>query len=142
MGDIFDQIQENARAQFLYSKAKLVLEFEDIMSVKDKKSDGMFPTWIQVLKPTSEDRDEDDVSWVGKLRAVKRSITNVGVAVDKKFQFLRKEVEFGNAKVAVVDKNVAAVDKKVDAADSKLEKLTADNAELKNLLVQMLSNKN
>ena len=95
------------------------------MSVKDLESDEMFPTWVQVLKPTGDDGDDDD-SWVGKLRAVKKSIKNVGVSVDKK--------------VDAVDKNVAEVNKKVDAVDSKLEKLATDNAEMKDLLLKFLSN--
>ena len=125
MGDIFAQIQESARAKFLYSKALIIIEFEDMMSDKDKKDNKFFPTWVQVLRPTADDATDDDDddgdTRVGKLRGVKKSITDVGSDVNDKFD---------------------AVNKKVDIVDAKLEDLAADNAELKNLLLQLLHNTN
>ena len=140
MGDIFDQIQETARSNYLYSKAKLILEHEETMSDAVKDNDEMFPTWLQVLKPASLDGADDD-SWVGKLRAVKKSITDVGVAqnkkvtaVDKKLEelstVLKSKVDIAGAKAEVSRKDV----------DAKLKTLAADNAELKKLLLQVLEN--
>ena len=139
MGDIFDQIQEKARAQFLYSKAKLILEFEDIMSEEDLKSNEMFPTWLQVLKSTASENGNADDSWVGKLRAIKKSIVNVGDEVDKKVDNLAAGLKADNAELK------AKVDKKVDdlAAELKADnaELKAANAELKDLLLEVLAKK-
>jgi hypothetical protein len=37
MGDIYDEIQENAKSQFLFSKASIILEFESIMRTEEKR---------------------------------------------------------------------------------------------------------
>ena len=138
MGDIFDQIQENARCNYLYSKAKLILEHEETMSDEKKNDAVFFPTWLQVLAPTSHSGDDDD-SWVGKLRAVKKSITNVGISQNKKLEAFRNEILSENAelKKKVDDSENKSVASR-RAINIKLNKLAADNAELKQLLLQLV----
>ena len=78
MGDIFDKIQENAKAEFMLARAQVVLEFEEVLRANgdmDAGNEVWFPTWLQVLVPTLEHKDESD--WAGRLRALKASITKV-----------------------------------------------------------------
>ena len=76
MGDIYDSIQENARAQFLFSKASLILEFEEVMGNDyDESHSAEYPTWLQVLEPIKAKGDSDSESWSGRVQTIKRAIT-------------------------------------------------------------------
>ena len=74
MGDIFDQIQETADAQFMIARAQIVLEFEGSLSEADRNSDKNFPTWLQVLVPSLESESTD---WQGRVKALKAAITRL-----------------------------------------------------------------
>jgi len=78
VGDIFDQIQESARAQFLYSEAKLIIDFESLLMPKGKADPRKFPQWLQVLKPAADDAEGNDEGWTGKLRALKKEMVRRG----------------------------------------------------------------
>jgi hypothetical protein len=76
MGDIYEQINENATQQFLFLKTNIILEFESIMPQKDKSDEKKFPPYLQILKAKSDedDDDDDDDEWSGKLNAVKSEV--------------------------------------------------------------------
>lgn len=74
MGDIFDRIQENSREQFLYGRAKIILEFEEQM----EKDEAYFPTWLQVLAPTAQLNTREYQSWSGHLRSLRNDIDHLG----------------------------------------------------------------
>ncbi|GMH73810.1 hypothetical protein TrLO_g1517 [Triparma laevis f. longispina] len=85
MGDIFDKIQENAKAEFMFAKAGIICEFEATPGffkwVKVKyffkvKKEEMYPTWVQVLQPATLEIEEADhrrgqLEWGGKIKAIK-----------------------------------------------------------------------
>jgi hypothetical protein len=73
MGDIYDEIQENAKAQFLFSKASIILEFESIMPAEETGDAQKFPPFLQVL--TSEVAVGVDDGWSGKMKSLKQAIT-------------------------------------------------------------------
>ena len=77
MGDIFNRIQENAQAEFLYARAYIVLEFESLLD-KNYKNDHpeKFPEWLQVLVHASSGDDDDNSlameTWKGKMKAIRK----------------------------------------------------------------------
>ena len=77
MGDIFDKIQENAKAEFIFARANIILEFEGTLTKKQKENNEWFPTWLQVLVPTLENDGSEDGAWVGRVRALKKSINRL-----------------------------------------------------------------
>ena len=76
MGDIFDQIQESADAQFMFARAQIILEFEDTLSKVDRHCDENFPTWLQVLVPSLES-ENDATDWQGRVRALKGAVARL-----------------------------------------------------------------
>jgi len=76
MGDIYDSIQENARAQFLFSKASLILEFEEVMGKDKDESHTHAPKWLQILEPIKAKSESDSESWAGKVKSIKKAITS------------------------------------------------------------------
>ncbi|GMI11132.1 hypothetical protein TrVE_jg9613 [Triparma verrucosa] len=83
MGDIFDRIQENARAEFMFARAGIVLEFEETLSDDQKKNPEWFPEWLQVLVPTLQDSSLDN-EWVGRLKSLKNTVTEAKLDVKEK----------------------------------------------------------
>lgn len=73
MGDIFDKIQENAKAEFMLARAEIVLEFETKLSESNRK-DWMFPKWLQILAPEVETKR---TNWEGKVRDLKENVNEV-----------------------------------------------------------------
>jgi hypothetical protein len=71
MGDIFDRIQENAKAEFMFARAEIVLEFEAMLSYSQMEDEEWFPTWLQVLVPTQGAEGTEGGDWVGRVRALK-----------------------------------------------------------------------
>ena len=39
MGDIFDRIQENAKAEFMFARANIIIEFEALLSDSHKRNE-------------------------------------------------------------------------------------------------------
>lgn len=60
MGDIFDEIQKSAKAEFMYGRACIINEYESLMRVRknEEKKKEKFPKWLQVLVPTGEGDEE------------------------------------------------------------------------------------
>ena len=44
MGDIFDRIQENAKAEFIFARAQIIIELELTLSKAQKENKEWFPT--------------------------------------------------------------------------------------------------
>uniref|UniRef100_A0A7S1XUS8 Ion transport domain-containing protein n=1 Tax=Phaeomonas parva TaxID=124430 RepID=A0A7S1XUS8_9STRA len=85
MGDIFDRVQENARAHFLYGKAKICLDYAHTRPPPEEDLES-FPPWIQVLlpKPLEGYDTVAENEWAGRLRALKREIRRVeGIVNDR-----------------------------------------------------------
>ena len=68
MSNIYEKIQENAKAEFLFAKASVILEFESEIGEKAKfhhlghecrKNEAWFPDWLQVLVLTSDGKEVD-----------------------------------------------------------------------------------
>jgi len=121
MGDIFDQVQESALAQFLYSKSSLILEFEATMSEEDKRNENYFPPWLQVLMPTASVGGADD-SWAGKMRDLKREITkaneNTKVQLEAAQKAAQKETQ---AQLEAMQKEAQAAQKEAQAAQKETQ---------------------
>ena len=97
MGDIFDRIQENAKAEFIFARAQIILEFEAVLSKSDRANTAWFPTWLQVLVPTLENDEVDEGDWVGRVRALKNSVKYVKEQLEES-EKMRKEERKENEK--------------------------------------------
>ncbi|GMH53826.1 hypothetical protein TrST_g8090 [Triparma strigata] len=64
MGDIFDRIQENAVAEFLFARANILLEIEATFGEKEKTKTEWYSRWLQVLVATTEG-NEGTTGWIG-----------------------------------------------------------------------------
>ena len=62
MGDIYAQVQANATAESTFGIAKLIVEYEGLMSYsyKKKNREKFFPHWLYILEKISEEDDLDD----------------------------------------------------------------------------------
>ena len=126
MGDIFDRIQENAQAEFLYGRACIILEFESLLSESYKKENlDMFPKWLQVLVPAGSDEKEKGgdlgtESWGGKMKAIRRGQESVKEDVES----VKKEMKEGQ-----------------ESVKTEVESLKAELASIKALLVESLAQK-
>mmetsp|Transcript_12442 Transcript_12442/g.25439 ORF Transcript_12442/g.25439 Transcript_12442/m.25439 type:complete len:757 (+) Transcript_12442:2378-4648(+) len=96
MGDLFDRVQDRSKAEFLYAKAKIVAEFESLISHKDRlgegrlskgRAGGKFPLYLQILQPTPLEIqvdghsksfvDDDAEAWGGKIREMRKNTEEV-----------------------------------------------------------------
>lgn len=52
MGDIYERVQESASSEATYGLAKLVMEYEGLLSksFKEKNKEEYFPAWLYILK--------------------------------------------------------------------------------------------
>lgn len=82
MSDIFDHVQESAQSEFLFARARIILEFEEMVNFKSgskKKSsrEELFPTWLQVLTPADQlkkaQSDLPNDKWTGRAQKVTNS---------------------------------------------------------------------
>ena len=62
MGDIYAQVQANATAESTFGIAKLIVEYEGLMSYsyKKKNREKFFPRWLYILEKIPEEDDLDD----------------------------------------------------------------------------------
>ena len=82
MGDIFDRIQENAVAEFLFARANILLEIEATFGDKEMSKTDWYPRWLQVLVATTEGNESDDrVDWAGRVRALKGAMNKINEQV-------------------------------------------------------------
>ena len=135
MGDIFDRIQENAKAEFTFARAQIIMEFEATLSAKQKENKEWFPTWLQVLVPTLQSVDVDEGDWVGRVRALKNSIRGVNEKLGES-EKARKESEKKR------EKDVEERKKDVEELKKKLEESEKERKEeVKELKKQMEESK-
>jgi len=86
MGDLYDAVQETAYAQYLSSKAQLVLEAQAALlryKIDSKRKQLLFPMWLQLLVPRQ--KEAGSKAWSGKVAAVKNDVG----ALKKMVQTLR-----------------------------------------------------
>ena len=62
MGDIYAKVQANATAETTFGMAKLIVEYEGLMSYsyKEKNREKFFPRWLYILEKIPEEDDLDD----------------------------------------------------------------------------------
>ncbi|GMH64615.1 hypothetical protein TrST_g10092 [Triparma strigata] len=106
MGDIFDRIQENAKAEFMFARAGIVLEFEAMLSNYDRQNEEWFPTWLQVLVPTQGAEGTEGGDWVGRVKALKVSLDSVKTEVSDDLKNtrndLKEELDASRAEVKIL----------------------------------------
>ncbi|GMI00007.1 hypothetical protein TrVE_jg4714, partial [Triparma verrucosa] len=51
---------ENAKAEFIFVRANIVLEFEGTLTKKQRSNSELFPAYLQVLVPTLESDETED----------------------------------------------------------------------------------
>merc|ERR1711971_1461989 len=66
-------------AQYMYSKARLVLEFE--CRLRSASDPIRFPTWLQILKP--KEAADSAQTWAGRVAYVKDHMGRVKELVEK-----------------------------------------------------------
>ena len=93
MGDIFDRIQENAKAEFMFARANIILEIEGVLSEKQKADKEWFPTWLQVLVSSLEDDEVDEGGWAGRVRALKDSMKRLEKKLEESMKERKEEVK-------------------------------------------------
>ncbi|GMH79949.1 hypothetical protein TrST_g10365 [Triparma strigata] len=133
MGDIFDKIQENAKAEFIFARANIVPEFEGTLTKTQRANPEWFPTYLQVLVPTLESDESEDGEWVGRVRALKMSINRLEKkheAAEKKRTEERKEERRENdEKNQIRQKEIEGIKAKLDESEKKREEDPATNKE-------------
>ncbi|GMI01212.1 hypothetical protein TrST_g7001 [Triparma strigata] len=120
MGDTFDRIQENSQAEFMYARAQIVLEYEGNLSEEEKNNPDWFPTWLQVLVPTLQEREGDHENWVGRVRELKNTMKNeIGDLTNKLNESeKRRRVEQEERK-----KQTVKMEGKLEETNEKIEEL-------------------
>mmetsp|Transcript_24623 Transcript_24623/g.46250 ORF Transcript_24623/g.46250 Transcript_24623/m.46250 type:complete len:402 (+) Transcript_24623:2-1207(+) len=129
MGDIFDRIQENARGEFIFARANIVMEFEGVLSKSQRENPNLFPTWLQVLVPTLKDDDINNDDWVGRIKSLKRNIAHVKTELSTKLDDMEKYRE-RYEKVQVANSR---------NTEASLERLKGDNDRLGKLIEQLIA---
>ena len=92
MGDIFGKVQANAQAESTFGIAKLVVEYEGLMSdsVKTKHEEEWFPIWLYVLKKDVEDDTINDVLRLEKkVDDLKKENADLNNKVDEILRILK-----------------------------------------------------
>ena len=122
MGDTFDRIQENSQAEFMFARAQIVLEYEGNLSEEEKNNPDWFPTWLQVLVPTLQEREGDHENWVGRVRELKNTMKNeIGDLTNKLNESeKRRRVEQEERK-----KQTVKMEGKLEETNEKIEELLA-----------------
>ena len=78
MGDKYGEIKETADAEFMYARASIVLEFENMMSARSKQNKEWFPTWLQVLDHAGGGDEERDLA--SQVRELKKALERAEVS--------------------------------------------------------------
>ncbi|GMH50018.1 hypothetical protein TL16_g00674 [Triparma laevis f. inornata] len=123
MGDIFDKIQENAKAEFLFARANIILEFEDVLTKKQKENREWFPVWLQVLVPTLKSTEMQDGDWVGRVRALKDSVNTVRQQLDESEKKREMEVKILNSRYQDVERKLEESENKRAHGEQELKRL-------------------
>jgi len=128
MGDLYDEVQETAHAQYIFSKAQLVLECEDRLSGAQRLSPQLFPQWLQVLEQKAD--LAPSAAWSGRVKAVKDDISKVADSV----QAIKAE---SIASVAAGVESAKAVKELKDQVDAMRKEVGAEMAEIRAALVKL-----
>ncbi|GMI11254.1 hypothetical protein TrLO_g10470 [Triparma laevis f. longispina] len=141
MGDIFDKIQESAKAEFIFARANIILEFEGTLTKKQKENNEWFPTWLQVLVPTLENDGSEDGAWVGRVRALKKSINRLerqaAIAEKKRTEERKSDRRSNEKKAKKLEQTISEI--KVKLKESEKQR-TEENLELKEMLQILCGN--
>ncbi|GMH78467.1 hypothetical protein TL16_g07811 [Triparma laevis f. inornata] len=125
MGDIFDRIRENAKAEFTFARAMIILEFEEMLSSRRFKNGTWFPTWLQVLEPASEDGGEGSGDWIGSVGVLKGTIEKFKTQMSEEVEGLKEKLTESEKK----REQAEVVQKKMfEMMESILEKVSMDGA--------------
>jgi hypothetical protein len=109
---------ETAKAQYLYSKVLLILEFESLLSEDERENDEYFPEYLQVLKPVGGDVNANaDGSWDGKLNSLKTFAKEENEKMEKKMDSMKEQNE---------------------TLEKKMDSMKAQNDELKVILMMLV----
>ncbi|GMH88768.1 hypothetical protein TrVE_jg422 [Triparma verrucosa] len=126
MGDIFDNVQENANSEFLFARAEIIIEIENMLSTSDLKNEEWFPIWLQVLVPTQSDEDNgsSDV-WQGKMRALRKTMTDVEAKLGSEISDLKAKLQESDAKREIADAKREMAEKESREKADKIEEMLA-----------------
>ena len=139
MGDIFDRIQENARAEFMFARAGIIVEFENMLSTGDLKNEEWFPTWLQVLVPTLDDSNSGSSEWAGRVLALKKSMSRVEASLSAKL--VESEAKREKAE-KMLEESTKNLEKRLEEATEKAEKREMEtNMMLKSILESVTKKK-
>jgi len=105
MGDQYDVVQESGHEQYLYAKAGIILKYEERMSRATKQNPKLFPEWLQLLQPKTDD-DEAQKGYLSMTGRVKNHISEetraLGELFTKEMREMRDEMAELNAKLNAI----------------------------------------
>ncbi|GMH77142.1 hypothetical protein TrST_g4109 [Triparma strigata] len=144
MGDIFDKIQENAKAEFMFAKAGIICEFEATPGFFKRKMENLFltvsekdkyPNWIQVLQPESLEIEEGGLQngqteWTGRIRAIRSGQDKICADVGT----MKKDINRVVMKTS--QKKISVLEKKIERLEQQNGKLVEQNEQILELLRQ------
>ena len=91
MGHIFEGVQKSVSAEFMYGRASICVEYESLISPKDKKArKDWFPKWLQVLQPSVEVDQSADKE--GRKREEKEKWNNLDFNFNEIKDLLKEEM--------------------------------------------------
>merc|ERR1712087_658669 len=132
MGDQYDIVQEWGREQYLYAKAGIILEYEARMSRAEKQDPKLFPEWLQLLQPKTDDSEtsKDDLSMTGRVKShVTQEIEAAQAVTNDKIERIEAKIEGIEAKMeAKMEKMEAAqavTNEKIEGIEAKIEGIEA-----------------
>jgi hypothetical protein len=93
MGDKHDEAQTNARSEFNFGRAKLILQYENLISrrIKLKNIDKWYPRYLQILKRSVT--EDINVDWSGKVKAIQSTVSSLDRKIKDKFNEVGKKFE-------------------------------------------------
>ena len=133
MGDIFDNIQENAIAAYLLAKATIILEFESIISKETAADQAKFPKWLQVLAPAQQSGASDtesgikDSMWAGKMRQLKKYLNQGDDKVMMRIENSERELKH----------EVSTLRKVISDRDEEMGNLKSECTSIREMLVNI-----
>ncbi|GMH77398.1 hypothetical protein TrST_g9186 [Triparma strigata] len=141
MSDIFDRVQESAQSEFLFARARIILEFEEMLKLnnkkREKKSSALFPTWLQVLTPADHQKNaQSDLpsnEWSGRVQKVTNSIKELSNKMDENVENARETATKANEELKeqqeAIRKEQEALRKQQETSRQEQEALRLKQAE-------------
>ena len=128
MGDVFDRVQDSAKAQYLYSLAKIILEYDTLIPQTVRTANPLkFPNYLQVLVPQKSDgAGSTGDEWAGRIRALQRRMESMSKQIkdDVKTEVNEVKTEVNEVKTEVkevkteIKSEVGAVQQRIQALES------------------------